>query len=138
MIKLKPIEPCYDQFNDPDSIDIMHKCGRDDALCPDCLEKDRDRYKELFELSMDFIDKSPGDPDVYDDQVKAWIKLQEKINEEMVFKDLVSKGLARVEEDINKEIIRIAKENGVKIVMEKNIKAPDISTVYRCKVKDGE
>lgn len=42
--------------------------------------------EELFSAAKDFIDKSPGDPDVYDHQIVAWLKyldllaIEESIN----------------------------------------------------------
>ena len=94
-------------------------------FCSGCLVKDRDRYKELFELAMNEVDR-----------YRCSSALCNKLDEEEISnKDLISEGLARIEIDINEEIIKIAKDNGVDIVMKKNVKTPDASTIYRCKFK---
>jgi hypothetical protein len=39
------------------------------------------KYKKGFDLAMKYIEESPCDPDILDEQLKAWTKLQDFINE---------------------------------------------------------
>ena len=107
MIKLKPNKGC----NKIIDINAPNCCER--FLCRSCAIEDRDRYKELFDFLNESLNLVLCGEDIPDGITTA------KHEIENVYGD-----------DYFEE-----KDNGVKIVMKKNFKAPDVSTVYRCKFK---
>lgn len=65
------------------SLKICEECGNEICFgfCPLWdVRKELQLRDEGFRLAMDFIDKTPVDPDIFGEQAKAWIKLQDFIN----------------------------------------------------------
>lgn len=56
---------------------VTREEAKDLALVANEIRKERDKYKALFEAAKKYIDASPCDPDIYDDQCKAWKKYQD-------------------------------------------------------------
>lgn len=52
-----------------------------DALMRLGWKPPRENYPNLLELALDYIEKSPCDPDITNEQAQAWIKLQDALEQ---------------------------------------------------------